>query len=116
VVQAGELNRIKMKKLFSEKLEFLIKHHQQIIERKNKKVRYSRGRAFDRYEFPVLTSEHIPLDWRYDLHEKTNPFLLERFSINAVLNPGAIKWKGKYLLMARVEGVDRKSFFCYCGK
>ena len=111
MVQAGELNRIKMKKLFSEKLEFLKKHHQQIIERKNKKVRYSKGRAFDRYEFPVLTSEHIPLDWRYDLHEKTNPFLLERFSINAVLNPGAIKWKGKYLLMARVEGVDRKSFF-----
>src|SRR5450631_4069053 len=100
-----------MKKLISEKLAFLKKHHQQIIERKNKKVRYSKGRAFDRYEFPVLTSEHIPLDWRYDLHEKTNPFLLERFSINAVLNPGAIKWKGKYLLMARVEGVDRKSFF-----
>ena len=109
--QAGELNRIQMKKLFSEKLEFLKKQHQQIIERKNKKVRYSKGRAFDRYEFPVLTSEHIPLDWRYDLNEKTNPFLLERFSINAVLNPGAIKWKGKYLLMARVEGVDRKSFF-----
>jgi 4-O-beta-D-mannosyl-D-glucose phosphorylase len=111
VVQAGELNRLHMKKLISEKLAFLKKHHQQIIERKNKKVRYSKGRAFDRYEFPVLTSEHIPLDWRYDLHEKTNPFLLERFSINAVLNPGAIKWKGKYLLMARVEGVDRKSFF-----
>ena len=111
MVQAGELNRIHMKKIFSEKLEFLKKHHRQIIERKNKKVRYSKGRAFDRYEFPVLTSEHIPIDWRYDLHEKTNPFLLERFSINAVLNPGAIKWKGKYLLMARVEGVDRKSFF-----
>src|SRR5450755_3031683 len=100
-----------MKKSFSERKEEIIKHQLHIIERKNKKVRYGKGRAFDRYEFPVLTSEHIPIDWRYDLHEKTNPFLLERFSINAVLNPGAIKWKGKYLLMARVEGVDRKSFF-----
>ena len=67
--------------------------------------------SFNRYKFPVLTSEHIPLYWRFDLNEKTNPFLLERIGINAVLNPGAIKWKDKYLLMARVEGVDRKSFF-----
>jgi 4-O-beta-D-mannosyl-D-glucose phosphorylase len=100
-----------MSKIFSEKQSALIKQHEQIIQRKNKKVRLNKGDAYNRYEFPVLTSEHIPLNWRYDLNEKTNPFLIERIGINAVLNPGAIKWKNKYLLMARVEGADRKSFF-----
>ena len=100
-----------MSKIFSEKQSALKKQYEQIIYRKNKKVKLNKGGAFTRFEFPVLTSEHIPLNWRYDLNEKTNPFLLERIGINAVLNPGAIKWKNKYLLIARVEGVDRKSFF-----
>ncbi|MEJ0082464.1 MAG: hypothetical protein WDM78_16270 [Puia sp.] len=100
-----------MSKLFSERLSALKKQHEQIIRNKNKKVKFSKGGVFNRYEFPVLTAAHIPLDWRYDLNEKTNPFLLERLAVNAVLNPGAIKWKNKYLLIARVEGVDRKSFF-----
>jgi len=100
-----------MKKPFSEKLEALKEQHEYFLERKNKKLRQNNGRPFDRYKFPVLTSDHIPLTWRFDMNEKTNPFLLERIGINAVLNPGAIKWKNKYLLMARVEGVDRKSFF-----
>ena len=100
-----------MKKAFSEKLEEIKEQHRSILDRKNKKLRQNMGRPFDRYKFPVLTSDHIPLTWRYDMNEKTNPFLLERIGINAVLNPGAIKWKDKYLLMARVEGVDRKSFF-----
>ena len=100
-----------MKKIFSERKSAIIKQHQQMIEQKNKKVKLNRSGAFTRYKFPVLTSEHVPLNWRYDLNEKTNPFLLERLGINAVFNPGAIKWKNKYLLMARVEGVDRKSFF-----
>ena len=100
-----------MKKIFSERKAAIIKQHQQMIEQKNKKVKLNRSGAFTRYKFPVLTSEHVPLNWRYDLNEKTNPFFLERLSINAVFNPGAIKWKNKYLLMARVEGVDRKSFF-----
>ena len=100
-----------MKNSFSEKLEEIKEQHQLIVERKNKKEKPYKGRSFDRYKFPVLTSEHIPLSWRYDMNEKTNPFLLERFGINAVLNPGAIRWNDKFLLMARVEGVDRKSFF-----
>jgi 4-O-beta-D-mannosyl-D-glucose phosphorylase len=66
---------------------------------------------FDRYENPILTAAHTPLTWRYDLNIKTNPFMMERFGINAVLNAGAIKWNGKYLVVARVEGNDRKSFF-----
>lgn len=66
---------------------------------------------FDRYENPVLTNEHIPLEWRYDLNEETNPYLLERIGVNAVFNSGAIYLDGKYVLVARVEGYDRKSFF-----
>jgi 4-O-beta-D-mannosyl-D-glucose phosphorylase len=112
VGQAGELKTFfLMKKIYSDRQTALLKHHQQITERKNKKIRLSGSGVFNRYKYPVLTSEHIPLNWRYDLNEKTNPFLLERIGVNAVLNPGAIKWKNKYLLMVRVEGVDRKSFF-----
>jgi 4-O-beta-D-mannosyl-D-glucose phosphorylase len=100
-----------MKKSFSAKKSDMEKQHQRLVNRKNKKVKPNKGQPYDRYEFPVLTSDHIPLSWRYDFDEKTNPFLLERFGINAVLNPGAMKYRNKYLLMARVEGVDRKSFF-----
>ena len=100
-----------MKKAFYEKLEEIQTQQHGILERKNKKLKQKPGRPFDRYKFPVLTSDHIPLSWRFDLNEKTNPLFLERIAINAVLNPGAIKWKNKYLLMARVEGADRKSFF-----
>jgi 4-O-beta-D-mannosyl-D-glucose phosphorylase len=100
-----------MKKTFTERHKDLLKQYQDIVERKNKKVRLNNNGAFNRFKYPVLTSGHIPLSWRYDLNEKTNPFLLERLGINAVLNPGAIRWKNKYLLMVRVEGIDRKSFF-----
>ncbi|GAB4253035.1 MAG: 4-O-beta-D-mannosyl-D-glucose phosphorylase [Candidatus Methylacidiphilales bacterium] len=67
--------------------------------------------VYERYLHPVLTAGHVPLEWRYDLNPATNPFLLERMGINAVMNAGAIKWQGKYLVVARVEGWDRKSFF-----
>jgi len=100
-----------MKKAFSKKLERIKTQQLAILKRKNKKVRQNPGRPFDRYHFPVLTSEHIPLSWRFDLNEETNPFLLERIGFNTVLNPGALKWQDKYLLMARVEGADRKSIF-----
>jgi 4-O-beta-D-mannosyl-D-glucose phosphorylase len=66
---------------------------------------------YDRYKYPVITAEHIPLTWRYDLNPETNPFLLERSGINATFNSGAIELNGKILLMVRVEGWDRKSFF-----
>ncbi|MES2309783.1 MAG: glycosidase [Verrucomicrobiota bacterium] len=66
---------------------------------------------FSRYEYPVLTPDHIPLNWRYDFNPETNPLLLERLGVNAVFNAGAIEKDGKILLVARVEGYDRKSFF-----
>ncbi len=81
-----------------------------LIERENKPTSTSNG-WYQRYVEPVLTAAHAPIHWRYDLNEKTNPFLMERIGINATMNAGAIKWKDKYLLAVRVEGNDRKSFF-----
>jgi 4-O-beta-D-mannosyl-D-glucose phosphorylase len=104
-----------MKKAFAERHKELLKQYEDIVERKNKKINLGKNGVFSRFKYPVLTAGHIPLSWRYDLDEKTNPFLLERIGINAVLNPGAIRWKNKYLLMARVEGIDRKSFFAIAG-
>jgi len=94
---------------FNERLEFLKKNHKELIERKNEAV-YANG-VYERYRYPILTGEHAPLEWRYDLHEETNPFLMERFGIHAAFNSGAIKWGDKYVLVVRVEAADRKSFF-----
>ena len=83
---------------------------EQLLTRPNKKTSFYNG-IYDRYENPVLTRGHIPLYWRYDLDSTTNPYFEERLGINAVFNAGAIKLDGKYCLVARVEGNDRKSFF-----
>jgi 4-O-beta-D-mannosyl-D-glucose phosphorylase len=99
-----------MRKKFYQRLEQLENDHAKLIARKNELSPQSNG-IFNRYRFPVLTAEHTPIFWRYDLNADTNPFLMERFTINAVFNAGAIKCDDKYLLMARVEGADRKSFF-----
>ena len=84
--------------------------HIALINRSNIKQLLGNG-IYDRYQYPVLTAQHTPLTWRYDLNPATNPFLMERLGINAVFNAGAIKHEGRYLLVARVEGLDRKSFF-----
>jgi 4-O-beta-D-mannosyl-D-glucose phosphorylase len=81
-----------------------------LIKRSNELLPPGNG-IFDRYKYPVLTAEHAPLFWRYDFDERSNPFLMERFGINGTFNAGAIKWKDGYVLMARIEGWDRKSFF-----
>lgn len=95
---------------FNERLLQLEKAHAILVTQKNKKILPGNG-VFERYENPVLTADHAPLFWRYDLNPESNPFLQERFGINAAFNAGAIKFNGKYLLVARVEGYDRKSFF-----
>jgi 4-O-beta-D-mannosyl-D-glucose phosphorylase len=95
---------------FKERLLELEKNHADLLTRKNKKTGPGNG-IFDRYVNPVLTADHAPLFWRYDLNPDSNPHLLERFGINAAFNAGALKFNGKYLLMARLEGFDRKSFF-----
>ncbi|EDM38083.1 hypothetical protein PBAL39_00672 [Pedobacter sp. BAL39] len=81
-----------------------------LISLKNNKIALGNG-IYDRYEHPVLTAAHAPLSWKYDFNQETNPFLLERIGINATFNAGAIKFNGKYILIVRVEGADRKSFF-----
>jgi 4-O-beta-D-mannosyl-D-glucose phosphorylase len=87
-----------------------LEKHQRLINRKNEKSTVYTG-MYDRYVNPVLTNEHIPLFWKYDLNEKTNPYFMERLGVNAVFNSGAIELNGKYYLVARIEGNDRKSFF-----
>lgn len=81
-----------------------------LIQRKNKKSSFYNG-IFDRYEDPVLTRAHIPVEWKYDLDPQTNPWFMERLGVNAVMNSGAIELNGRFYLVARVEGADRKSFF-----
>ncbi|MFD1816512.1 4-O-beta-D-mannosyl-D-glucose phosphorylase [Pseudarcicella hirudinis] len=97
-------------KIFEERLQQLKDNHEALVTQKNKKQTLGNG-VYDRYENPVLTAQHSPLSWRYDFNPETNPFLMERFGINATFNAGAIKWQGKYILVVRVEGLDRKSFF-----
>ncbi len=99
-----------MNGIFFDRLAELEKRQEKVLGLSNEKAEGGNG-IFDRYKHPVLTAQHTPLFWRYDFNIKTNPFLMERFGINAVLNPGAIKWRNKYLLIARVEASDRKSFF-----
>jgi 4-O-beta-D-mannosyl-D-glucose phosphorylase len=99
-----------MKNDFEKRIRALKEAHEELLQRKNTKQDPQDG-IFHRYEYPVLTAQHTPLFWRYDLNKESNPYLMERFGINAVFNSTAIKWKGKYLLVARVEGKDRKSFF-----
>ncbi|MBO3272292.1 glycoside hydrolase family 130 protein [Hymenobacter defluvii] len=84
--------------------------HHTLLTRPNEKQGLGNG-IIDRYRYPVLTGQHAPLCWRYDFNPATNPYLMERLGVNAAFNVGAIKLNGKYLLVARVEGLDRKSFF-----
>lgn len=103
-----------MKQLWSQsfrsRYEELDKEYEQLINRRNIKLPVGNG-VFDRWVYPVVTAAHAPLFWRYDLDEKSNPFLMERIGINAAFNAGAILHEGKYLLVVRMEGNDRKSFF-----
>ena len=87
-----------------------LEKYNKLIARKNVKSDNYNG-IYDRYQYPVLTREHIPLHWRYDLNPETNPYFMERLGVNAVMNSGAIELNGKYYLVARIEGNDRKSFF-----
>jgi len=90
---------------------YVLKERQeQLLQRPNRKTDFYNG-IYDRWEFPVLTREHAPVEWCYDLNPETNPYFQERLGINAAFNSGAIKLNGKYYLVARMEGNDRKSFF-----
>ena len=94
---------------FRRRVQELSKRHEKLVTRKNQKIETGNG-VFDRHAFPVLTAEHTPVFWRYDLDQRTNPYLMERMGINSTFNAGAMEYNGKIVVLARVEGVDRKSF------
>ncbi|MBO8483477.1 MAG: glycosidase [Bacteroidetes bacterium] len=96
--------------VFEQRLEQVRKEYDGLLSRQNEPLLPGNG-IFERYKYPILTAGHAPLEWRYDLSPESNPYLMERFGINGVFNAGAMKWNGKYVLVARVEGYDRKSFF-----
>lgn len=95
---------------FHQKLQHLKRNHEDLLARRNRRVEHTNG-IYYRYEYPVIEAEHVPLEWRYDFDERTNPYLMERIGVNAAFNAGAIKLDGRYLMVVRVEGNDRKSFF-----
>lgn len=96
--------------MFNERYYIEKEKQERLLAKKNVKSDFYNG-IYDRWENPVLTAEHIPLTWRYDLNPETNPYFMERLGVNAVFNAGAIALNGKYYLVARIEGMDRKSFF-----
>jgi 4-O-beta-D-mannosyl-D-glucose phosphorylase len=104
-----------MKKDFTSRLKALQERYQRLIKRKNSPGESANG-VYSRYQFPILTAEHTPLFWRYDLDESSNPHLLERFGINAVFNAGAIKLNNKYLLVRKSRGQRSQIIFCGRGK
>lgn len=95
---------------FQKQIEALRQRHEALLQRPNEMQEETNG-VIRRYVYPVLTRQHIPLEWRYDFNPATNPCCMERIGFNATMNSGALKWNGKYLMVVRVEGADRKSFF-----
>jgi len=95
---------------YQEKVQALRQRHEALLQRNNQVMEGGNG-IYEKYVYPILTAEHTPLEWKYDFNEQDNPFLMQRIMMNAVLNAGAIKLDGRYLLVCRVEGADRKSFF-----
>ena len=97
--------------LFQSRLAHLRAAQEALITRPNVIDPDWNNGLFERYRYPVVTAAHVPIEWRYDLNPQTNPYLMERLGVNAVFNAGAIEIDGKILVVCRVEGADRKSFF-----
>lgn len=97
-------------KVFDENKAKVMKRYEETINRRNVKSDFYNG-IYDRYEYPVLTRGHIPPFWKYDMNPETNPYFMERLGVNCAFNAGAVELDGKFYLVARVEGNDRKSFF-----
>jgi 4-O-beta-D-mannosyl-D-glucose phosphorylase len=96
--------------MFKKIVQRLFKDQEKLLRKKNTPTKKTNG-VFQRYIHPILTADHVPISWRYDLDFKTNPFLMERLGVNATFNSGAMEFNGKIILVVRIEGVDRKSFF-----
>ena len=98
------------KECFEKRVNEIKEKHEKIVSRKNEE-KFSDNGIYSRYKYPVITRDNIPLEWRYDFSYETNPYFLERIGVNATFNSGAIYFEGKYVLVVRVEGNDRKSYF-----
>lgn len=96
--------------MFHKKCEEIMQRYEAVVTRKNEKTDFYNG-IYDRYKHPVLTRDHIPPFWKFDMNPETNPYFMERLGVNCVFNAGAIELNDKFYLVARVEGNDRKSFF-----
>lgn len=96
--------------IYNEKVATLRAEHKALLNRKNEPIDGGNG-IYTKYKYPILTAEHTPLEWRYDFNKESNPYLMQRIMMNGVFNAGAILFEGKYTVVARVEGADRKSFF-----
>lgn len=96
---------------FTSRLHYLQQRYDALLSRSNEVDTSWENGVFQRYRYPVVTNEHVPLSWRYDFDACANPFLMERLGVNAVFNAGAIELHGAIVLVCRVEGNDRKSFF-----
>ncbi|MEO1021541.1 MAG: glycosidase [Bacteroidota bacterium] len=96
--------------IFDSRVREIQEKHHQLITKENRATEQGNG-IYTRFEHPVITPEHIPLSWRYDFDPQANPHFMERLGVNAVFNPGAIKWGDNYVMVCRIEGNDRKSFF-----
>lgn len=102
---------MKNEKYFYKNLKKLIKEYNNLINRRNKPLKKYYNGIYERFKYPIITADHIPLFWKYDLNYETNPYLLQRMGVNSTFNAGAIYFDKKYILVVRVEGWDRKSFF-----
>ncbi len=94
---------------FEYRKNLVLARYEELITRPNRKI--EGNGIFERYENPVITADMVPPTWKYDFNPQTNPWFMERIGCNATLNSGAIKFHDKYVLVVRVEGMDRKSFF-----
>ncbi|EJY56544.1 glycosidase PH1107-like protein [Alicyclobacillus hesperidum URH17-3-68] len=99
-----------MSNRYDDRRAWIEQNYLALLTRRNEPIEQTHG-WFTRYRHPVLTADHVPLTWRFDMNSETNPFFMERLAVNAVFNAGAILWNDRFLLIARVEGADRKSFF-----
>lgn len=105
------MNLMNATDIFLKRKNDLEDEYKSLVEKPNLPIKEFDNGIYTRYQNPVLTAKHIPLDWKFDFNPETNPLLLERIGFNAAFNAGAIKFNDKYILCARVEGNDRKSFF-----
>lgn len=105
------MNLMNATDIFLKRKNELEEEYKSLVEKPNLPIKEFNNGIFTRYQNPVLTNQHIPLEWKFDFNPESNPYFLERIGFNAAFNAGAIKYKGKYLLCARIEGNDRKSFF-----